>query len=252
MTGLENFLKDEPVAEETVVETPQEASEEATEEIPAEKPEEQQERQEAPAEPESTGEEVSTPETEKATVPIAALMSEREKRQELEKKLAEKDSADTSSEAPAFVDDPEGAFERQKEENAATLIDMKVNMSMDSARRVYEDYDATVLDGTWEAITAENPSLGVQCLKSDNPAMFAYEKCKTHKQIQEIGDPATFKERVKAEILKEIEEDAKARESRENIPDSLAKIPAAADKQPVWQGDEPLGNLVGPERKKAS
>lgn len=234
MDELEEFL-------EPVEEVEAEAVEPEVEAEPAEPVEEAP--KEEPTEPDTTGENVSTPETvetHETQVPLAALTAEREKRQIAEQRLAEQQPAEQKKD---FFEDPEGALNDQKQSIDASLINMKVDMSVEILKTVHADYTEVVEDGTWNELVQNNPSLQGQAFKASNPAAFAYQQCQSHKLMKEIGDPKTYKDRIKAEALEEIKVEAAAKALRDNIPESLASATAATTKQPAWSGPESLEEL---------
>lgn len=234
MDELDEFL--EPVEEVEVEAVEPEAEAEPTEPV-------EEAPKEEPTEPEETGVEVSPPEieeTQDTQVPLAALTAEREKRQIAEQQLAAQQPVEQKKD---FFEDPEGALNDQKQTFDESLINMKVDMSVELAKTVHSDYAEVVEDGTWKELVQINPSLLNQSFQSSNPAGFAYQQCQSHKLMKEIGDPTTYKDRMKAEILGEIETEATAKAARENLPESLASTPAATTKAPGWSGPETMEEI---------
>ena len=57
----------------------------------------------------------------------------------------------------------------------------------------------------YEGMVKSNPSLYYEAMKSGLPAQYAYNAAKKDMEISQIGDVATFKEKVRQELLAEIE-----------------------------------------------
>ncbi|WP_025899055.1 hypothetical protein [Sneathiella glossodoripedis] len=227
---LETFFEGpEPAQEaETVVEPDQQAVE--------------PEPQAAEEEPTGVKEEDSPPEPKEEMVPIAALMAERDKRQEAERARQELEAKQDKK--PDFYDDPEGALESQKIDTEQSILNMKVSMSEEIVKVIHSDYTDVVHDGTWEKLTKENPALALQCGQASNPALFAYQQCQNYKALQEIGDPKTYKDRLSAEIRAELKAEMEKEAALKNLPENLADIPTAKSKAPEWSGPESLDEIL--------
>lgn len=122
------------------------------------------------------------------SVPVAALKSERQKRQELEKRLKEYQEKEASNiPVPDKEEDPEG-YE----------FHLKLTLSRDLMAEVYSDYaeKATV----FQKIAANNPLLLAQFQKHPYPAKFAYETAKQHLELE------NYKEATKSPDWKEFQE----------------------------------------------
>jgi hypothetical protein len=164
-----------------------EATTEEKEETKAEpeKEEEAEEETESGEEEESEGEERSEPpaeenEEEEGTVPVAALQSERQKRQALEERLAKYEA----QEAPDKEKDPEG-HERH----------MRMEMSRDLMRESHDDYDDLIAHYT--EMEKANPALAQIVANDKNPAKLAYNLAKEDREIaklQELSKSDDWKE----------------------------------------------------------
>lgn len=238
MNEMDEFLK-EPEPEITPDKVEAVAEEPEIKADPEARPEDA--KPEGEAEPTDKKDDGSMSEPEK-TVPIASYMAEKQKRQEYEARLAELEKQ--AEQKADFYEDPEGFIKAEMQKLETKSINDKVNMSVEIAKTVYPDFD-DVMNGTWEKLIEDNPYLLNQAFESSNPGLFAYQQCKNHKTLQEIGDPTTFKERLKAELLKEIEEGSARDKARENIPESLAAEPNAKGRTMTWAGPEPLDEIVG-------
>jgi hypothetical protein len=216
---LDTFFEGETVTEtDATVAEPEAAPEplEPAEEAPTEA---------EPAETEeTTGEIEAAPpaaEREPAHIPIAALMDERERRQAAERQLAELNAEPK----PDFYEDPEQAFAQHQQETAASMENVKVDMSVEMSRMMHEDYDEKLQ--VWSQMSANNSLLYDQAAQSAHPGEFAYQAAKNQMAIAEMGNPTEYREKLKAELKLELEADAKAKAdadqaARSAIPKSLA------------------------------
>ena len=188
-----------------------------------------------------TKQDVSMSETEK-TIPIASYMAEKQKRQEYEAKLAELEKQ--AEQKPDFYEDPEGFIKTEMQKLETKSINDKVNMSVEIAKTVYSDFD-DIVGETWGKLKEENPYLDQLAASSPNPGLFAYQQCKNHRTLQEIGDPASFREKLENEIREKLVAEFKDKEVRENLPESLASDPNAKGRDLSFEGPESLDEIVG-------
>lgn len=268
----------EPAAEPKA-EPPQEAAPEPAPEPKAEAEPKGEAAAEAPAEPEKPAETPPSEDAEK-TVPHAALHEEREKhkktRQQLEAltnqfkqlephlerlKTAEKGDAKADKPERDFYDDP-AAFVQDglaaiRRENNEAVLRSHLNLSEAHARARHEDYDAAM--EVFVKKVEQNPLLRQQMLQQVDPGEWAYQIAKRATALEELGDPATARERLEAEIREKIkaEQEAEAAKAAEaepapeapvpDLPKSLAgKRSAGARKGPTWSGPTPLTEILPP------
>jgi len=226
---------------------------EPTEEQVEQQPEPEQAEQPEQELEAGTGEnEVEVPPTsEPKTVPLAALEDERNKRQQAEQALQEMQASKPKEPEVDFDEDPKGYVDQKAVSAEQQLHNMRIDMSVDMSRKAHEDFDEVMK--SWPEIVGQNPSILQQAESSPQPGEFAYEACKQHIALKEIGDPANYRERVKAELLAEIkaEQESKAEEAKKqelvsNNPPSLAGQVSAGSRQgPEWAGPESLDELFG-------
>jgi hypothetical protein len=147
------------------------------------------------------------------TVPMAALLAERKKRQELEAKLSEANTETVK--APDPVTDPDGHNAYIQGELHRTRIEMSQNL-MRSVKDDYDDMEGVfksmifetdekgdfVTDGNGKAVIAD-PKLQRQFSQASNPAEFAYLQAKQHLKLQERLDP-NYEENLKKQLLEEL------------------------------------------------
>ncbi len=168
----------------------------------------------------------------KGHVPIAALHDERRRRQDAEKELEKYKNPDQKKqeEVPDVFVDPNAFAKHLKDETRAEILKTKAEMSQEFMRELKPDYDEKA--ARFIEMARVNPDLAGQMYASPNPAKFAYETAVAAinqesklKLAEEIGDPVAYKEKLKAEILAELNLPASRKPKFENTP-SLATAPA--------------------------
>lgn len=168
--------------------------------VPAEQPELEQvetvEKQpEAPAPEAPTAPEVK----EDKTVPLPALLAEREKRQALERQLAELQQQVPQQKQPEFWEAPEVHIQ-QLEHRANQRLFAALE---EQAKAVYADYD----DVAAKALEAAqgNPALAQQVIGAANPALALYQLGKKAAELEQMQDPAAYRAKIEAEVRAKIE-----------------------------------------------
>jgi len=219
---------------------------EASEEV-----ESQETEEESSEEPESESEttEDSQSETEELkTVPIAALLDERRKREAAQKKADELAAKlpQEDSEAPDMYDDPEGykAYVRQQVEN--DLYAERVDRSRSEMLEKHDDYEDK--ENTFLFLASKDKTLVDEMNKHPEPARYAYEKAVEF----ENSKMSSLEERIRAKIMAELgqttesksepSEAEKRKKSALNTP-SLTKATATdSNTQPI-EKDEDLDGM---------
>lgn len=166
-------------------------------------------------------------------VPLAALKAEREKRQELERQLAElrnpnpqqpgqAKTTDTPQQPPAsFYDDPE-AYVRNQITQVQRQADGRLFAALEAdAREQFPDFDE-VMEGMVDKVK-DNPALREQIFRSANPARAAYRLGKQLKDAEALQkDPEAERERIRAEERTKLEAEFKAKdEARRKAADAI-------------------------------
>ena len=190
-----DFLDDDaPEVEQGTPETPEPATPEVAETVdePA-KPE-----PEAPTAPEVK---------EEHTVPYAAMKAEREKRQRIEAELAQIRQQQQQFDPQVFHQDPRAISEYV--ERRLTLE--RINLSRGVVASINPDYDE--VEELFVEEAGRNPMLREEMLRSENPALFAYQTGKQIKEYRQMQDPAAYRERIKAELRAELEAEHAAKEA---------------------------------------
>lgn len=166
--------------------------------------------QAAPTEPEAIVESVAEPAPEPAPqapvvetkpeakpepghVPITALLDEREKRKELERRLAALEEQRQSTAAPDPVADPYGYQQHLMQSVQQQVIDTRLNMSEVAARRHYGN-DVTDAAKEWALSKfAQNPAFQQEVISQPDPYGYAVEAYKRD-QIASQVTPDDFEQ----------------------------------------------------------
>lgn len=158
------FVPEEP---EVAPETPEAQPEAQPEAVQPEQPE-------APAVP-PPAPEADRPAPEPGHVPLTALLDERERRKELERRLAALEEARTEAAAPDPNADPAGWHQFQFQQVQNEMLHMRLNMSEIASRRHYGD-EATDQAKQWALSRfAENPAFQAEVLQQADPYGYAIE-----------------------------------------------------------------------------
>ena len=129
-----------------------------------------------------------------------AYLDEKRKRQELEKQLEEK-SKPKAEEVNLFVD-PDGFKKSIKDGIRQENFKTKVNLSREFMLEAKPDYEEK--EAKFFEMAQTDSALVTKMQNHSNPARFAYETASKQQALDEIGDPAAYKERLKKEILEEL------------------------------------------------
>ena len=157
--------------------------------------------------------------SEPETVPVAALMSERQKRQELQAEL-DRMNAQPAPEVPSIFDDEEGALNHLKNQFSGQLTTAVRNISRAPMMALHTDYEAKEVIFT--EMAKSDPSLIAKMDASGNPAKFAYDTANNKAQYDAMQDMPKYEADMKAKWLKEMQDKG------EEIQESLATLPGNA------------------------
>lgn len=203
---LEDMLNNaEPPAPEVEEPVAEAEAGEAAPEPEAKEPETPQEAETPEAKQDGEGPEAWTK---------AAVLDERRKRQELERKLAELEAAkaEDKPQRPDVFADPDGAFghveQTLRQEMARQIHSTRLELSQEMMRTVYQDYDE--LESEFVDMAKDNPVLLQDLQQSANPAKFAYETAKKAREAAELKDVDKMRAKIEAELRAELEAQIKA------------------------------------------
>ena len=175
------------------------------------------------------------PAPENSHVPLRALEDERRKRQNLEQEIAQLRQQQPKGEQHQLP--PEVALQQQ-------IINERLNMSEMMLRQQHEDVDAVIERFQQEA--QKNPALCAQLQSQPHPWKWAYDYAKRLMTMDEIGDPESYKQRIREQVLAELQQsDSNPQAAKPNIPQSLAGARSSgARSAPAWSGPTSLEDII--------
>jgi hypothetical protein len=185
-----------------------------------------------------------------------AVLDERRKRQDLEKKLAELE-ARLQPQAPPqpkpepvdWFASPEQAAQALQAQFAESMFQTRVHTSERIIRKEHPDYDE--VSALFAKRAESDPHLLQQLYNHPFPAEFAYEIGKQIKMLEEIKDPQAYREKLRAEILAELQSGGQQSQapqaSKPAVPRSLARDVSTQPRNSSGQfaGPVPLDELLG-------
>tara|TARA_R110002020_G_scaffold180814_2_gene375503 strand:- start:734 stop:1492 length:759 start_codon:yes stop_codon:yes gene_type:complete len=196
MSELAEFLEEQPL------EAPPE--EVAPEEVPTGETEPEVEtppEAEQPTELEGSPPEPESSESDKS-VPIAALLDERDKRQAMSKELeALRKQLDERTEpeaVPDVIDDQEGFVSSIRSEVQREVFSVRAEVSQEMMRTMHDDYDA--VEAKFLEMATDNPELADGMASATLPAKFAYETVKKAEKLAQMENVDEYESKTRAEI----------------------------------------------------
>lgn len=209
--------------------------------------------EEAKAETEAEAAPTAEPQdTKEATVPLAALMDERTKRQAIELQL--KAQAQAPVEKPDAYVTPDEAIQYGQNEIRTEFNERFLNMSEAQARsRHSEDFDQ-MSDVFFSEMATANPVLGQQAMQAPDPYEFVYQQAKTHIEFKGVNSVDDLKAKLEVELRAKLEAEyaEKAKNSVDQainsaLPPSLSTATATGgNTAPVWGGPPSLDSILKP------
>ena len=198
---------------------------------------------EATDEAEQTAEQESVPAADDSPqmVPLAAKQAEKEKRQAAEDRARQAEAQLADFQRQQQKQNKVDIFDKPDEYMNQFAMNLKAQISEEMVKDMYDDYDS-VMDH-FETMVKDNPSIYAETMQTGMPAKSAYQKAKKDMMMKEIGDPSSYREKLKAELLKEIEAERKTQ-----IPPDMNSIRNAGgdpDVQEIAEGTEGLHQLLG-------
>lgn len=196
--------------------------------------------------PETPAPEVTTtPEPAEERVPLAAVMAERHKRQEAERRLAEYERQQQEPQ-PTFYEQPE-QFVQQIERQATQRLHAALEAT---ARDSYPDYDE-VLDDV-KQFTDANPVYVDQIMAAPNPVLAAYKFGLQIREMQKMQDPAAYRQSIEAEVRAKVEaeyrdKEAAKRQAADAVPPDLSAVRSSRDSEVMV--DDSLDSILSSRKK---
>lgn len=197
MNELDALLDGDVIEDEATVETDEVEEVEAETEESEEVEETTGDEGATTAQPESD-ETTDDPEAKNLDWAKVAYLDEKRKRQELEKRL---EALETSGQPVEKGQEPD-LFENPQEALQNLEMRVKADLSRQMMMELKPDYKEK--EDSFLALAKEDPTLVVKLRQAPNPAKFAYETAVKHKALEEIGDPVSYREKIKAELLAEL------------------------------------------------
>lgn len=134
---------------------------------------------------------------EEQRVPLAALKSEREKRQQLEARLKELEKQ-PDPQPVNFYDNPEAHLEQRFQEIEARA-NARAYVALESAEKdVHTDYDEVAAEVI--AAAQQNPAIVQQIMQAANPAREMYKVGMKLREFQKMQDPDAYRATIEAEV----------------------------------------------------
>jgi hypothetical protein len=207
------------------------APEETTQEVV---PQETQE--DAPAAP--------SQEDQEKHVPLAALEAERKGRQDWKEKAIR--AEEELKALRAQYQQPQQPQQQQIDPLQAVqqqVINERFNMSEMLVRQQYQDADEKVQ--VFMEAARSNPALAAALQTQRHPWEFAYKEGARMLMLKEVGDdPAQYREKLKAELMAEIQKSNPAPAPALNLPQSLNGARSVAPRSAqAFTGPTPLDQL---------
>lgn len=188
--------------------------------------------------------------TEKEKAFQRAMMEERGKRQELERRFAAleatKQPASTEA-AKTFWDDPDGALAKHRAEIRAEAMNARLHTAEFISRQKHTDFDAKV--EVFGQIIQQTPGLREQWVAAPDMAEFAYNIAKNHMELQEAGGIPELRAKIAAETRLQIEAELKVKaealaKERAALPPSLSEARSSGVNKPVWGGVPSMSSIL--------
>lgn len=185
-----------------------------------------------------------------------AMLEERGKRQDLEKRLAAielaKNAQGAATEpAKTFWDDPEGALAKHQAEIASVAVNARLQTAELIARQKHQDFDEKIEE--FGKILGQTPGLHAKWLSAPDPAEFAYNVGKNHLDLQAAGSMEEMRAKIEREtaarVRSEIEAELKAKaealaRDRAALPPSLSDARASGTAKHVWGGPPSMDEIL--------
>lgn len=200
----------------------------------------------------TTGEEVSsTPEpeietktAEPTTVPLEALLSERQKRQDMQRQLDELQKQ-PELQAPDVFEDQQAFANHITEQLSNKLDEQRREFNVEMARVKHSDYDDKM--NAFVQMAEQNPMLADQAAASGNAPEFAYQYAVQQEQVAKLNDPTELERLVqeRAEKLLAERQTAAVTQKLDEQPPSLSTQAAAGGTSDKPFSPASLENVIG-------
>lgn len=182
----------------------------------------------------------TTPESREEHVPLAALKAEREKRQRYEAELAElrRSQQEQQFDPSVFYQDPRAIQQYVDSRLSSEMTMTRIGISRSMVAAAHPDYEQ--MEELFVQVAEQNPALRDEMLRSENPAMYAYQ---TAKSLQLVRDAHTgdLEKRIRAEVEAKVRAELSAKATPAVPPDlSNSRSAPATDGVP----DDSLDSIL--------
>lgn len=252
-TSIDDILNGTSEAEAEAVETPTEA--EAAPERPRDEHGRFLPKGEEPAEPApAAAAEGASPAPSEPPLEHPALIGERRRRQEAERKALELEQQIASlrsppQPAPSIWEDEEGALQHfgsrvVDQATQAATFNARLDMSEMLVRQQNPDFEET--KARFLEMMRENPAIQQQALNDPHPWDFAYRYVKNTARMTELGatDVAGLEAKLREQIRAELQAEAVQAISGNAPPTLSAERNAGPRAGPAWAGPAPLDDIL--------
>lgn len=184
--------------------------------------------------------------TDKERAFMAAAKDERNKRQELERRLQEIEAQQNPPKE--FWEAPEERLQQFEARIQHNVLVSKMDISENLARSRYQDFDEKV--GVFKELLENTPGLIQQFTSALDPAEFAYRTSANYMKVRDAGSIDGMRSKIEAEVRAKVEAEYREKElAREkklgSIPNSVSNITGSgASSSPVWNGPTPLDSVL--------
>lgn len=185
--------------------------------------------------------------TDKERAFMAAARDERQKRQELERRLNEMEQAQKAP-PKEFWEAPEEKLKEFEDRIQHGMLKSKIDMAESIARSRHQDFDEKV--NVFAELLQNTPGLHEQWLSALDPAEFAYKAAENYINYTQAGSIDNVRAKIEAEVRAKVEAEYKAKElEREkklsSIPNSLSNANGSGSSAtPAWTGPASLESLL--------
>jgi hypothetical protein len=161
---------------------------------------------------------------------LAALKAEREKRQQLEQRLAEV-SKPTDGKSDDFYADPEKSVDERVNKLVAPIRERFFNQSLKAAAKEHEDFEAAAAH--FATLLESDPSLHGLWMASEDPGEFVYQRgsdTPAHReaQVAKVKEQLSAKDAEIAALKARLEAAETAKKASDEVPESLNRQPSGA------------------------
>jgi hypothetical protein len=204
----------------------------------------------------TTGEEtaVTTPVTEEPPDVAglkAALLAERQKRQQYEDWYRAQQAKETPPEPVDVWEKPEEFINRAVTQAEQRFTNRLLDMSEAAARGRHQDFDSKL--EVFAQLAQRDPALRQSMVNAPDPGEYAYRTAERFQVMQEMGDPVAYKAKVRAEIEAEyrtkFEAESKEKFNKEltdRLPPSMTETRAVGGNKPLpWTGPPSIKDVLG-------